>query len=191
MTEFDREKLANYQEKYISIGITRAGERYNSFAIPWESSANAFNMRTPDIFMEPADLEKGFLTELNQTKIIDGCYIFCPLEDYSFLKELTRLKDLSIYHAEKFIDFSFWRELTDCRLVFLHQGQLPCIDPPRLKIGMPSLALYDCEIADLSNLEGEERLFYELIVANPKKRNERKRWENVRALTKRYYDWKP
>lgn len=189
-SEAERKRFAEYPHKYVSIGITPAGERCNSVAVPWESSANAFNMKLPDLYLAPEDLQGGVLQQLQAEKIIDGCYIFTPLEDYSFLEELTQLKDLSIYYGDGLRDVSFLQKMTECRLIFLHRAQLERLLPPELKIGLPSLYLSDCRVENLTPLMGEEPLFHELIIANPKARDERARWHEVKALTKRYYDLK-
>ena len=91
MTESQREKLNSYPSKYLSIGITEDGEPRFFGWVPWDSMADAFNMRTPQVFFSPEDLtDEAIWTELSRFHI-NGCYIYCPLTDYSFLERLTEL----------------------------------------------------------------------------------------------------
>ncbi|MBQ2920862.1 MAG: hypothetical protein IJE58_06740, partial [Oscillospiraceae bacterium] len=51
-----RQKLTEHTGKYLSIGITEDGAPRRSVWVPWHSTGNAFNMRTPQIYLAPADL---------------------------------------------------------------------------------------------------------------------------------------
>ena len=88
MLESQRKKLTEHTGKYLSIGITVDGAPRRSVWVPWHSTGNAFNMRTPQIYLAPADLtDEALWAELSRFHV-NGCYIFCPLEDYSFLERL-------------------------------------------------------------------------------------------------------
>ena len=57
--------------------------------IPWDKTSNAFNMRTPNIYIAPEDLQNQEIMSQIAKKKVDGCYIFEELKDYTFLKEFT------------------------------------------------------------------------------------------------------
>ena len=81
----EREKLFNRTEKTVSIGITAGGVPRTVVHVPWESTAHAFNMRTPNVYLSPEDVADGeILAKLCTFRVI-GCYIWVPLSEYSFL----------------------------------------------------------------------------------------------------------
>ena len=96
MLSSEKEKLFSNEEDFISIGISKGGEKYGMVPVPWEQTANAFNMRTPNVYIAPEDLvNEEIMCQIAKQRVV-GCYIFEELEDYSFLKEFTEIRDLYI-----------------------------------------------------------------------------------------------
>lgn len=187
-----REKLDQYPHKYISIGITETGEPYGSYPVPWEITANAFNMKIPDVYLAKADLADGEIMSRLRELVVCGCYIYCPFEDYSFLEEFSGMKDLNIFEAYHLRDLSFLKKFKNCILLFIAKAQLKNLDDIVVRRGEEyeacpdNLALYDCTVDNLDILERTNCWFHELIVFNPADRNERERWGKIRKA--KYYE---
>ena len=128
MDNNERIKFKNYSSKRISIGITENGVRRYSGFIPWESTGHAFNMRTPNIYFEEADLHDS--TILNRLELFEviGCYIFTPLSDYSFLSRFNKIEDLYIEHAQNLRDLSFAQNMNEWFMCYLEDATLENLD---------------------------------------------------------------
>ena len=189
----EREKLFQMEEgRFLSIGISEDGEHYGRYPVPWESTANAYKMQLPKVYLAREDLADEALMDKIRRFRVWGCYIFCPLEDYSFLSHFTEMHDLNIYAAHKLKDISFLKHYTECRLLFIAQAHLENINdvaPAPSFMAKPScLALYDCVVEDITWLHENKVSFHELVICNPQSRDERARWEGLRRLY--YYDIK-
>ena len=198
MLSTQKEKLQQKLGGYISIGITAGGVPCGVIGVPWESTAHAFNMRTPDVYIAPEDLQDGdIMAQLDTCKVI-GCYIWEPLTDYGFLTRFRHIEDLNIYNGEAIRDLDFLEGLPQCRMLYLGNAVLQdlntlvCVkkNNPCGFWALRCIALCNCYVADLSVFEREEVSFSEFLVWNPKDRDERQRWQVVDALTRRYYELK-
>lgn len=195
MLDEQRELIKSRTSKYISIGISENGEAYGVINVPWELTATAFNMKTPDVYISREDTADEEIIALLSSFHVVGCYIFCPLEDYSFLSRFTEIADLNIYNGENVRDLSFIEDYSEFRMFMLSKAHLKNLDEftvmkDKYNYSVPKcLALHDCIIDDISSLESKNHSFTELIVSNPKSRNERNRWSSVKAFTKRYYEF--
>jgi len=119
MLSTEREKLFSYEEKFISIGITRSGNPLGAISVPWESTANAFGMRLPNVYITPDDLADEEIMQAIRSKEVVGCYVFTALTDYSFLSTFTELTDLNIYNGKAIKKLDFLLPLKKCRYFFL------------------------------------------------------------------------
>ncbi len=191
MLQSEREILFNRELAYLSVGISEGGIRYGQYPIPWDSTANAYKMILPNVYISKEDInDKEIMCQLKKFKV-EGCYIFCELENYDFLNDFVDMKDLNIYSAYNLRDFSFLENCTKCDLLFVSRAHLSNIDQiigPHGLARPRCLALYDCIVDDINNLKSAQCSFGELIICNPKSRNERKRWSGIRGL--KYYDSK-
>ena len=112
MTEAEKQILRKFPHKTISLGVTEDGHK-RSIPVPWQMGCNAYNMRTPDLWLSPAELsDEDLWAELARLRVT-GMYIFCPLEDYSFLSRLTAIQDLAIYKGGALRDLRFLRQMPD------------------------------------------------------------------------------
>lgn len=91
-----------------------------AMGIPWESTGQAYNMCTPNVYIAPEDLQDEKIMKTVTSYKVLGCYIFAPLEDYNFLSKFEKLQDLYIANGENIRDLSFMENLTKCRMLFLH-----------------------------------------------------------------------
>lgn len=189
-----REKLFACEHKRISLGITEGGIAYNALGVPWERTSNAFNMRTPDIYLERSDLDDPEIrAQLDRYSII-GCYIFVPLEDYSFLKDFTEIQDLHIRHGENIRDLSFMSGMKEWFMLLLEGAKLDNLEElypvegVRKGIHCFCMAFYDCEVADVSAIEKKGMHLAELIVWKERTEEEYQKWKSVPSHLFRYYE---
>ena len=194
MNTKQREKLFAYENRCMSIGITEDGVAYDVLGVPWEHTANAFNMRTPDIYLERKDLDDPEIRAKLNRFIVNGCYILVPLEDYSFLKEFPEIQDLHIRHGEKITDLSFMSEMREWFMLLLEGAKLKNLDDiypvDGVRRGIHSfcMAFYDCEVEDVGAIEKKGMHLSELIIWNEKTEEEYQKWKSVPANTFRYYE---
>ena len=193
MLQSEREKLYNRDSEYLSIGISEDGTSYGRYPVPWDSTANAYNMKLPKVYISKDDLnDKELMAKICEFKV-HGCYIFCSLENYDFLSRFTDMKDLNIYEANNLKDLSFLKNFKECKMLFISKAHLKNIDEvvgakPYFMAKPRCLALYDCIVDNISLLQCKNVNFNELVICNPKDRNERERWAGLHRL--RYYDMK-
>lgn len=191
----EKVNLFSRTSEYISIGITKGGVVKMKVGIPWESTAYAYNMCVPNVYIAPEDLEdKEVMSKIMTFKVI-GCYIWTPLEDYMFISNFTELRDLSIMCGGAIRNLDFLKNLRECRMLFLEHAQLDNLDvliglsteKEILFSGLKCVALSDCEVRDLSAFEREEHYFMEFLIWESEKVSGKKRWDKVCAAKKKYY----
>lgn len=193
MLQKEREKLFHSESKYLNIGISKGGEVYNATSIPWISKAHVYNMKIPDVYLAPEDLEnEEILQKLCEHHIL-GCYIYAPLRDYGVLSRFGELRDLSIRCAMGETDLAFLRGLKECNMLLLHEARLKSLDvildmkkQYRSIFGpFDCVGLYKCEVEDLSRFTTEAHRFAEFLVWGSSE--ESSRWDAVNALKKKYF----
>jgi len=196
MLEAQKAYLDNLQDKYLNIGITENGEPRNMISVPWKHDSNAYNMRTPELWLSAEDVKDPCLLARLKGLCIRGCYIFTPLEDYSFLAELKGLWDLHIRQGGALRGLSFMREMREWFMLYIEDARLDDLSPAfpenwREK-GLHSycVAFVNCRVKDISALEREDIRLSELLVCQPEGTNEKKKWSRVRAGTYRYWEYR-
>ena len=198
MIQQEREKLQNRGSAYLSIGITSNGVPRVSVGIPWEQTAHAFNMRLPQVYLAPEDLQDEEIMHLLAAYKVIGCYIWVPLADYSFLARFKDLQDISIRNGDEVQNLDFLSSLCECRMLYLQNARLKNLDPIiAMKKNCRSIfacfnciALDNCEVEDISALGTENVHFGEFLIWKPKGSGEGERWNTVCAATYRYYEYK-
>ena len=195
MRKEEKEKLLNHKSEYISIGITDDGVAYNGFSIPWESSANAYNMWLPHVFITPDDLNNEEIMNLIFSKKVIGCYCWSALEDFDFVSAFLDIEDVNIFKGENLTNLDFIRPLKEFRMLFIKDTILDNIDAvldsPQIKREFPhmkSIGLYNCEVKDISRFSEKEHKFNEFLVWNKREKLERKKWMAVSALKRKVYE---
>ena len=195
MLKTEREKLVARESQYLSIGITENGRPHGAIHVPWESTAHAFNMRIPDVYIAPEDLrDDALMEELGSFRVI-GCYIWASLEDYGFLSRFPELMDLSIFEGDRIEDLSFLTALDECRMLFLGKARLKdlnvLLDARERRGGLfgcfQCVALYDCAVEEAPDPEQEYGCFSEFLIWGSGDAEDERRWRSVRAGTLRYY----
>lgn len=198
MIESERNKLENRESEYLSIGITQGGVPRTTIGVPWEATVHAFNMRTPNVYLSPEDIQdEEIMGQLESYKVI-GCYIWVPLSDYSFLARFKDLQDINIKNGDAISNLSFLAELYECRMLYLQNAKLKNLDMI-VDVKKSSTAMFgclrcigldNCEIEELSVFETEKVHFSEFLIWKPEGTNERDRWNVVSAGTRRYFEFK-
>ena len=193
MTESQRQFLREYSKKYLSIGITADGKPRRSVWVPWELTGNAMNMRTPDLYFSPEELQDEALWEELKRFHIVGCYIFCPLDDYGFLYRLTELQDLNIYKGGALRDLRFLRTMPEWFQLHVEDAVRTDLndlfpDGPRKGILSCCICLSGCQVADLSALENVR--LSELVILMPEGTNDKDRWKAVRCGKYTYHEYR-
>ena len=198
MIESERNKLINRDSEYLSIGITLGGAHRMSVGVPWQVTAHAFNMRTPDVYISPEDLQDEALMELIQSYKVIGCYIWAPLKDYSFLARFKYLQDINIKNGDAITNLDFLTELYECRMLYLQNAALENLDiivevkknSTAILGGLRCVGLDNCVVKDLSVLKNEKVHFSEFLVWMPEGSNEVSRWDVVSAGKFQYFEFK-
>lgn len=195
MTEAEKQILRKFPHKTISLGVTEDGHGRKSIHVPWQLGCNAYNMRTPDLWLSPAELlDEDLWAELGRLRVT-GMYIFCPLEDYSFLSRLTALQDITIYQGGKLRDLRFLRQMPDWFLLHIEDAVLDGLDdlfPAGVRPGMGSrnVCLSGCTVADVSALEREDVRLSELLILMPDGSSDRERWQRIRCSKFSYFEYR-
>ncbi len=201
MLETERKKLFDPDREYLNIGISEGGVVYGITPIFWESSAAAFNMRTPDVYIAPEDLLDGEVMSRILSLTVHGLYIYTPLEDYSFIGRLTDLWDLHIERAENMKNLDFLSEMHELSMFFLHNADLPDMDviwevkqaDKGIVQAFRYVCLYDCRIDKSPDFSIPKCHFTEFLVWSKPERaaSDREKWSDLVAHTKRYFIIEP
>lgn len=196
MLDTQKEILKKTNNDYLSIGITLNGEPYGPIAVPWEHTASAFNMKTPNVYLTEQDLKDPEIRGILEKHHIVGCYIFDALEDYSFIAEFKELRDVFIMNGGGITDISFMKDLKEWFMFYIEEAKLQNLEPlfskdnKRVGIYPYCVGFGGCEIDDITALEDREIYLSELVVLCPEGTNHRERWQNIRCGTYSYYEYK-
>jgi hypothetical protein len=153
------------------------------------------NMRTPDLYFSPEELQDEELWEELKRFHIVGCYIFCPLDDYGFLTRLTEIQDLNIYKGGALRSLSFLRQMPEWFQLHIEDAVLENLDdlfPHGLRKGIFSICvcLSGCTVRDHSALTQPDVRLSELVVLMPEGSNDKDRWTDVRCGKYTYHEYR-
>lgn len=191
MVEAERRKLkeAALSHDYMSIAICKEETPVRSVFIPWVRTSSAFNMKIPKLTIPVADLQNPeIIQDLRNCKLV-GCYIFTPLEDYSFLTDFHELCDLFIRHGENMRDLSSMKDMPHLFMVYIEDAKLhdivPLIENCNHGDTLPSkcFGFYHCDIEDTSALKEATFIIGELLIWVEKgKTDHKERWATGRNI---------
>ena len=188
MIDSEREKLFSRNGIFISIGITEDGERLEKIGVPWQATSYAFNMKLPDVYITPSDIDDEEIMDKILSFIVVGCYIWAPLPSYGFISRFKNLYDLSISSAEGILDLEFLFGL-DCTMISFYNSHIKSLEPMLCAKGLaksPDLSfkcvsLTDCTLDDIGDLFNSKYRFREFIVKCESGTNEMERYRGVNA----------
>lgn len=172
MLDVDKEKLnkAADNHEWLSVGVDRETKLFTGVFVPWELTASAFNMKTPDIMLTVDDLsDSDIINKLSCCQVI-GIYIFTSLKNYSFLSQFHQVRDLFVLHGENIIDLSFVKNMPDLYMVYIENANLPNLDPlienynSGNHINSARFGFAFCDIVDTSALKKMKYPISELLV---------------------------
>ena len=182
-------------QTYLRLGITPDGSPVRGGWVPWQSTANAFNMKTPQVFLSPEDLQDPEILHLLAERRVVGFYAFAPLEDYSVLSRFDDLMDLYLEQAEGFDDPRILRPLKRLRMLYLEDATLPdaeifCdLQDESPFLGLACVGLWNCRVGDLSAFDLRDHYFSEFLVWMPEEAKEQYRWTSVNAGERAYFEY--
>ena len=188
------ERLRQRTGKPVSIGITVSGEPRRSIPVPWQRDMNAFNMRTPDVYLSPDDLSDPAVWKLLESCRVVGCYVFCPMEDYGFLRRFPQLQDICIRQGSGLNNLDFLRTMEDWFQLYVEDAVLSDLDalfPDGTRKGIHSycVCFNGCTVGNISALERPDIRLSELVILVPQGTDDRERWRNVPCGTYTYYEY--
>ena len=200
MQEEFMKRLEGKKADYIYLGITEDGKSRLTIPIPWEQTAHAMNMLTPNVYLSKEEVSDPEIMEylVSHTKV-RSCYIFTPLENYEFLSNFAEMEDLEIYGGDHITSLSFMRNMKSWMMLHIENARLKNLEeafPEDRKIDffLPMcLSLQACEVEDLKEAVEftRKKSLAELIICRKKsQRDERERWKEVRTTMYRYYNLK-
>ena len=191
-TQETMEKFEKIKGKNLCLGITSDGEACHAISVPWDRTVTAMNMKLPNIYLKPEDLQDPEVLNRIGEYHVYSCYSFTPMKDYSFLEDWPDLYDLSLVGTGEAMDLSFLRQLKKWAMLDISHMNLECLDDvfPKDRVFEwgACFSVYKCQIKNIDAVCRENLRFNELIiydsVQNPE---EKKRWRKARANTYRYY----
>lgn len=193
MVESQREKLFTRTSEYLNIGITKHGEPRMTISVPWDRTANAFNMRTPDVYFAREDFDDPKIMEYLSNFHVLGCYIFTPLPDYDFLAQFTEIWDMYIEYGGAIQDLSFMRNMREWFMLYIEDAHLKDLNDlfpeDRIKYSLNSrcMGFYHCQVDDISAMLGKQIYLSELLIwAQEENPEEKAKWKAARAGRFRY-----
>lgn len=90
-----------------------------SFGLPWTQDAICYNYNPPKECVLASDVNS-----LVNDRSITGIFIGCDLHDYSFLREITALKQLYIYNSTNLCDFSFLDKQYQLNQLYISESKI-------------------------------------------------------------------
>ena len=191
MTETEKESLYLRKDRYVSIGITENGSPAGTIGVPWEVTAHAFNMKIPDVYIAPEDLNDEALMDKISSFHVTGCYVFTPLGDYGFIGKFKDIMDIYIVRGGNLKDLSFLCGLGDWMMLHVEGAHLDDLEPISLSLksrkSIPPICLSFscCTVGNISALYGLDHIS-ELIITGADDNAETARWSKVCAHTFKY-----
>lgn len=201
MLDTERARLFDPKREHVNLGITEGGKVYNVTPVVWDSTAAAYNMRPPEIFIAPEDLSDPEIMDRIKSLTVRGLYIYAALEDYSFIGEMREIWDLHIREGHNIRSLDFLSRLDDCLLLLLGNVTVDDMDVilevkganRGFSVPFRYLGLYDCNIRTPLDFTDPKCHFTELILWSRPENKERdaELWSEVKALKRFHYDIKP
>lgn len=181
-------------EDWVSIGIEAENCNRSVNWVPWQSMADAFNMKTPTVYLTPEDLEDPEFWSLVEDMTVAGFYAYAPLKDYAVLSRLTELRDVYLEFGDDILDLEFLRPLTNLRMFYVENACLSdlevLLDLQDKFLGLSCVGLWNCTVEDLSDFHGRKHWFSEFLIWMPEEAKEQERWKDVNAGTFAYFEFK-
>lgn len=92
------------------------------YGLPWKYDATCFNFR-------PAK-EQVHVSEIDsiKKKDVESLIIGCDLEDYSFISDMTNLKQLYIYSGQNITELDFVKNLVNLTQLFIADSKVESVE---------------------------------------------------------------
>ncbi len=193
MLDAQRKRLDDPDLSYISIGITEGGIPRKALSVPWDITANAYNMCVPDFYIAPEDLQDPSVMEKLEAKQPIALYAFVPLEDYSFLSHFHGLRAISIREGKSLRNLDFLLSCPDWYQLLIEDAHIPTLNPlfhnGKKKFRSYCISFIDCCIGDNSSLKQDGIFLSELHILQNIGTNEKHRWSSIRCSRFTYEEY--
>lgn len=139
-----------------------------TYGFPWRHDATCFNFRTPDEFISYHDI-----SNIPDKSDIETLVIGCDLDDYDFISDMAKLRQLYIYSGGKISNIDFVKDLINLKQLYISRSHIESLDGlvklieekrrkidteadlwKRIELGMEGI----CIESDCDSLDGKELL---------------------------------
>ena len=152
-----------------------------TYGFPWKHDAICFNFRTPDEFIPYHDI-----SNIPDKSDIETLVIGCDLDDYDFLSDMTKLRQLYIYSGGKISNIDFVKSLVYLQQLYIVGSHIESLDGlvklieekrrridtvadmwNKIELGMQGICIEsDCD--SLNGKELLEKLYISEVIINGK-----------------------
>ena len=88
------------------------------YGLPWKYDATCFNFRPAKELVHVSEIDSI------RKKDVEVLIIGCDLEDYSFISDMTNLKQLYIYSGQNIKQLDFVKDLVELRHLFIADSKV-------------------------------------------------------------------
>ncbi len=145
-----------------------------SYSIPWNATASAFNMKTPNESINIKNNPETWLEMLGDLDEITSLFLACDLkeEEYEFLEKLHHVQQLYMYTAENVTNMNFIKNMIYLNDLYICDSKISDVTPlvellktqeekrstvknwiEKEKMTLRNLAIINGQIEDLTPLE--------------------------------------
>ena len=107
--------------KRILIEETQIDPRTCCFVLPWKRDTDCYNFRKPKECVIASKIETI------EPKDVESLVIDCSLDDYSYIAEMTNLRQLYIYKGEKIYELPFIKNLINLNYLYIAQTHVSSV----------------------------------------------------------------
>lgn len=120
-----------------------------SYGLPWGHDSICYNFNSPNELVLETEIQN--IETLSQ---IEALVIGCDLDDYSFIEDMSELRQLYIYTGNNITNLSFLSNLQDLRQLYIAGSNIDSLDG-LIKLLQKQKTVYD-------SLEPSQRITYGL-----------------------------
>lgn len=89
-----------------------------AYGLPWKYDATCYNFRKAEEWVHVSEINSI------KKKEVEVLIIGCDLEDYSFISDMTNLKQLYIYSGQNIKDLDFVKDLVNLNQLFVADSKV-------------------------------------------------------------------
>ncbi len=109
-----------------AIELTNDQEHFpHQYPMPWKYDTQCFNFQMPEKAMTLEEIKKEDLSTIISLVISE------PISDFSWISQCENLKQLYVYHGENMEDLSFLKNMTSLKQIALYKTKIQSLSPVR------------------------------------------------------------